>query len=201
MYDASGRINILKMQKPILSCDRIYPSALMRPIHIRFALPHHHLILIGAEDIFGSQHRLPSGLHSSCRCKNIVPTVSFIQLGAFYRYLIVFIAVKDLHLITDQRHSIRLHPNHVQYALVPDTAFGNACNQIRLPVIIPERTGIDPSRAGTNIDRFRPITEGICRGTHEDSFIRHRKAYIVHSLMVSNRGCPDTTAMNRVIIY
>src|SRR5436190_13559204 len=144
MNDASVRTFVLKMDEPGLTGLRVDPSSLVRPIDAALALREHHSSFIRAINIFGAQGQLPARLNASRRRKDVVETVSLIQLWALDRR-IALVPVKDHRAIVEEFGAVLAHAAYNQDAFDSRTTARKGTHEIGLAVVIPERTRIDPA--------------------------------------------------------
>ena len=85
---------ILKMNKPRLTRISIYPTALMRTVYIRLPLYHYNFRLIRSIDVLRAKHQLPTVSHTTCRSKNIIVSVPFIEFRTFYRMILSVVTIE-----------------------------------------------------------------------------------------------------------
>ena len=88
----------------------------------------------------------------------------------------------------------------MKHTLVSDTALGNSCNKICLSVLIPEWAWVNPACTWSYVHRLTPLTIRVCCCSHIYSFIRHWKAHIICTLMISYGRCPHSASMNWISI-
>ena len=187
------------MQEPVLSVRGIHPGTLVRSVDRRIALMQNNLFLPGTVNIFRTKYRLPAGLYAACRSKNIVITVSLVQLRSLDGGLGDMSVIDELS-VAQYPGAVRFDGRHIQHALEADTASGESRYHVSLAVFIPERTRIDPSHYLTHISRLAPLAERIRGLAHHDALVRHRDKYVISSLMITDGRCPGTTAVYRLVI-
>ena len=81
-YPAVG-VYILEVHEPEFTVLRLYPSALMRAVHLGLSLCHHYPFLVWTVRVGSPQYSLPAGLYSTCRREDIVLATVFIELRSF----------------------------------------------------------------------------------------------------------------------
>ena len=187
------------MQEPVLSVRGIHPGTLVRSVDRRISLMQDDFLFPGTVNIFRTQYGLPAGLHAPCRSEDIVIAVSLVQLRSLDGGLGRMAIIDELTVI---QHSgaVRFDGRHIQHALETDTASGESCHHVCFAVLIPERTGIDPSHYLTHISRLAPLAERIRGLAHHDALVRHGDKYVISSLMITDGRCPGTTAVYRLVI-
>ena len=187
------------MQEPVLSVRRIHPGTLVRSVDGGIALVQDDFLFPGTINIFRPQYGLPAGLHAPCRSEDIVIAVSLIQLWALDGGLGRMTVIDELTVI---QHSgaVRFDGRHIQHALEADTASGESRHHISFAVLIPERTGIDPTHDLTHIGRLTPFAPRVCGLAHHNPLIRHGNKYVVSFLMEADGRCPGTAAVYRLVI-
>ena len=157
----------------------------MWSVHFTIPLTHNNFIFIGTINIFRTKHRLPSGFYTTCRCKNIIHAISLIQLRAFDSMLIILISIKYFYRFTYKSHAIRLHFLNMENTFIANAAFCYSSYQICFSIIIPKWAWINPACACTYVYRLRPFAVRIFCGSHKNSLIRCRKAYIKQTFAIT----------------
>ncbi len=141
------RFFVLKMKKPVfprLARHRwgIYPGPLMWAVDGAAALIHHYFPLVGAVDVFRPQHQLPAGRNSARRCKEVVVAVAFVYLRPFNGG-VSFVTIVHNNAFVQYLGTLGIQLLYGKDAFDSCPAPGPAVGQIHLPVVIPERTGVN----------------------------------------------------------
>ena len=184
---------ILKVDEPRFSCICIYPASLMRTVDGGLPLRHHDLWFIGSINIPWTKHQLPTG------SKNIIVTISFIELRSFYRMVLPVISIEHHYRIGDHFRSFRIQFANNQNAVHSAATAGISMYQIYFPVLVPKWRRVDHSFSGFHQYGFAPWSFRISGLYHVDSIIRIAPINIKLSLMKADSRSPYTFPMLRFI--
>src|SRR6185369_14434011 len=119
----------------------------MWAIDVRPALSENNLRLVRTEDIFRTQSQLPSLLNATGRREDVVVTVALVELRTLDGR-ILRASCKDGPAFIEQFHAVGTHAADCQNAVDARPAFRKRADEIRLTIVVPERTGIDPALRG-----------------------------------------------------
>ena len=136
---------ILKMDEPRFSCIGVYPAPLMRSVYRCLSLCHHDFRFVRAIDVFWAKYQLPTGCYPSCRSKNIIVSVAFIELRSFYGMILSIISVEHHHRIGNNFCSFWIQFANDEDTVHPTTTSGISMYQIYFSVFVPQRSCINHS--------------------------------------------------------
>ena len=80
--------------------------------------------------------------------------------------------VEHHHALVHDLAAVGAQPVHVEHAVEPDAALRPRVHEVHLPVVVPQRAGIDPALRLLDQVRRLPGTARIARAGHEDAAIR-----------------------------
>ena len=137
-----------------------------------------------------------TGLYASCRGKNVIIAVPFVNLGALDGGLRLHTVIQKM-ILRNRLRAVRGHLKDPQIALKSDTALCIAVDQIGLPVLIPEGTGIDQPLTRKDKHRLLPFSQRICASHHEKALVRHSIVNVKIALMITDGRSPHALGMLR----
>ena len=111
------------------------------------------------------------GLHAARRREDVVVAVALVELRAFDRR-VVLAAVEDHRALVGHAAAVGAQRVDVQHAVEPDAAVRPRVHEVHLPVVVPERAGVDPAPGLLHeVQRFPRSARIACAG-HEDAEVR-----------------------------
>ena len=87
---------ILEVEEPVLTVLCIYPSTLVRAVHILvLSLSHTNILLVRTVWIPGTQFYLPALLHSARRAHDVLIAVALVEFGTLTGRLVFMAVIYD----------------------------------------------------------------------------------------------------------
>ena len=194
MNDVAVRVEFQEVDEPVLAAPEAHQGTLVRPVDARVSLGENHPVVVGTVDVVRAQDRLPPVANAAGRREDVVRSVPFVQLRSFDRRVVV-VAVEHLAALAGEVGPVRRHRRDVEDAVDPSATLRERVDEIRVPVVVPERCRIDPSLGFVDEDRVRPPTPGIVGLGHVDAAVGVAVEDVERPLVAVDRECPDAVAV------
>ncbi len=200
VHDTPYRAYILEVDKPVLAAvGSIDPAALMGTVDVGVALGKHYLALIRAPRALGAEYGFPAGGHSSGRRHYIVIAVALVEFCSLDGHVHIMSVIHDFGL-TYQALAVRSHLTHGKHTLQIGAAPGKAPRHVGLPVLVPERAGIDYTLGAGHELQWRPRALGVLGLGHEYAQVGVAVIYVEFAVVVAYRRSPHCIAVVHTIL-
>src|SRR6478736_5545109 len=115
----------------------------MWTVYLRLTLIHHNAIFVRTVNVFRSQHCLPASRNATGWSEDVVIPVPLVELWPFNGWMMFATIEHQSPFIQDLR-AIHTHLVDMQNAFDPGATVGEGMDQVRVTVVVPKWTRIDP---------------------------------------------------------